>query len=171
MARLPHTRDASPDDEIDDAGEDEHEAFGGLPALLVEIAEIAGLEAAITLADRYGGNRVYIPRRASDSHWLTLCVGRKAADLICHHFAHPSGIELELPRGPALNRTERQARLRRLIAQGLTSTEITQRLGTTRRSVTRNRSAMVRDLDGTQLDLFPEPSLQIEAPKGSRSSR
>ena len=142
--------------------EDEEEidaVFGGLPALLIEIAEVAGLEAALTLADRYGGNRVYIPRHADEHHWLTLCVGRPAARAICGHFAVPSGIELELPRGPALNRGQRQARLRQLIAQGLTSSEITRRLGTTRRTVTRNRTAMIADHDGTQLDLFPEPPL------------
>lgn len=142
----------------DDEGGVEDAAFGGLPALLVEIAEVAGLEAAITLADRYGGNRVYIPRHSPEGHWLCLCVGRLAADQICAHFANPSGIELELPRGPALSRSEKQARLRKLIAQGLKSTEITRRLGITRRTVTRNRTAMIETVDGRQLDMFPERS-------------
>lgn len=157
---------ATVDDEIDE--EDDASAFAGLPALLVEIAEIAGLEAALTLADRYGGNRVYIPRHAHDGHWLTLCVGRHAADLICAHFAHPSGIELELPRGPALNRAERQARLRKLIAQGLTSTEITRRLGITRRTVTRNRTALIEEFDGRQLDMFPAPLASLPPPRSEQ---
>lgn len=155
MTRLPAVASVVEPVEIDEE-DDGASPFEGLPALLIEIAEIAGLEAALTLADRYGGNRVYIPRSSPDGHWLMLCVGRVAADAICRHFAMPSGIELELPRGPVLNRTQRQQRLRKLIVQGLTSPEITRRLGITRRTVTRNRSAMYLELDGEQLDLFPD---------------
>lgn len=159
----------NPTDFEDDEDEDASEPYGGLPALLVEIAEVAGLEAAITLADRYGGNRVYIPRHSPDGHWLSLCVGRMAADHICAHFAHPSGIELELPRGPSMSRSAKQARLRRMIAQGLTSTEITQRLGITRRTVTRNRTSMYLEIDGRQLDMFlaePAALAKLPPPRG-----
>jgi DNA-binding NarL/FixJ family response regulator len=69
----------------------------------------------------------------------------------------PSGIELELPRGPMLNRTQRQQRLRKLIVLRLSSPEITRRLGITRRTVTRNRSAMYLELEGKQLDRFQGP--------------
>ncbi|MEQ1671431.1 MAG: hypothetical protein ABL893_11275 [Hyphomicrobium sp.] len=129
----------------------------GLPELMVEIAEIAGVEAAITICDRYGGNRVYIPRYAPDHHWLVHCVGRVAADALCEHFASPSGIELELPTGARLNRTQRRARLEKLIADGYTSSEITRRLGVTRRCVSRAKADMTRRVGANQLDMFLPP--------------
>lgn len=130
----------------------------GLPQLMVEIAEVAGVEAAITICDRYGGNRVYIPRIAPDHHWLVHCVGRVAADAICAHFASPSGgIELELPTGARLNRTQRRAKLEKLIAEGYSSTEITRRLGVTRRCVSRAKADLNRRIGIRQLDMFLPP--------------
>lgn len=64
-----------------------------LPGALAEIAEIAGVQAALKLAADYGGRRVYIPARAADDHWLVVCVGRVAADSICRHFAAPSDVD------------------------------------------------------------------------------
>ncbi|MCB1520653.1 MAG: hypothetical protein KDJ37_08760 [Hyphomicrobiaceae bacterium] len=150
--------------------DEEDAAFGDLPELLVEIADVAGIEAALTLADRYGGNRVYIPRTAGPHHWLTLCVGEHAAHLLCEHFGSPSGIELELPRGPVMNRAQRQARVQRLIAQGLNSTEITRRTGCTRRTVKRNRAALRRMIDGTQLDMFEAGTAMPSLPKPDQRS-
>jgi hypothetical protein len=57
----------------------------GLPGILADIAEVAGLQAALALADQYGGTQVDIPRHAHDQHWLVRCVGREAADRICAH--------------------------------------------------------------------------------------
>lgn len=133
-------------------------AWGDLPELLLEIAEIAGLDAALTLADQRGGNRVYFPREAGPAHWLTQMLGQEAADALCDHFGSPSGIELELPRGPVLTRAQRQARVQRMISQGLNSSEITRRTGCTRRTVKRNRAAIRRSIDGTQLDMFADRS-------------
>ncbi len=135
--------------------EDIHDPLSGQPELLREIAEVAGVEAAITLADRRGGNRVYFPRpdTLGPHHWLVDCVGATPARLLCEHFY---GIELELPIG-TLSKTERQLRVQRLIALGWTSSEITRAVGCTRRTVKRNRSALRSRADGEQLDMFPEP--------------
>lgn len=152
MTKLPARREPERLEPVDDGDEDV--SWGNLPELLIEIAEVAGIEAALTLADRYGGNRVYIPRHAGQHHWLTLCVGQHAADLLCDHFGSPSGIELELPRGPVMSKSQRQARVQRMIAQGLNSSEITRRTGCTRRTVKRNRAQMRKAIDGVQLDMF-----------------
>lgn len=127
----------------------------GLPALLAEIAEVAGLKAALQLAAERGGNRVYIPERAADDHWLVRAVGREAADMICAHFAVPSGIELEVPRGPTGRQAEHYRRLSQLIAEGAPSGQITHELGISRRTVTRHR-AKRRDPDQLQLFIFEE---------------
>ncbi|WP_428700187.1 helix-turn-helix domain-containing protein [Stappia sp.] len=54
-----------------------------LPGILAEIAEVAGLDAALKLAAEKGGQTVYIPSHADDGHWLTDTVGREAAAAIC----------------------------------------------------------------------------------------
>lgn len=125
----------------------------GLPALLAEIAEVAGLKAALQLAAERGGNRVYIPECAGDDHWLVRAVGREAADRICAHFAVPSGIELEVPRGPTGLWAEYCRRLGQLIAEGAPSSRITQELGISRRTVTRHRA---KRHDVNQLRLFED---------------
>lgn len=139
-------------------------AWGDLPELLLEIAEVAGLDAALTLADQRGGNRVYIPREAGPNHWLTQMVGQEAADALCDHFGQPCGLELELPRGPQLTRSQRQARVQRMIVQGLTSSEITRRTGVTRRTVKRNRATIRRSIDGVQLDMFASDAINSRLP-------
>ena len=58
-----------------------------LPQLLREVAEIAGLDAAIKIARGLGKKRMYIPHRLTSGHRLARCVGPKAAALICAHFA------------------------------------------------------------------------------------
>lgn len=57
-----------------------------LPGVLGEIADVAGIPAALALADKVGGTRINIPARAQDDHWLVETVGREAADKICDYF-------------------------------------------------------------------------------------
>ena len=54
--------------------------------MLHEIAEVAGLDAAVQLAREYGGTEVSIPRQVAGDHWLVRCVGAKAAAKICDHY-------------------------------------------------------------------------------------
>jgi len=57
-----------------------------LPGILGEIADVAGIPAALAIADQVGGTRINIPARAQDDHWLVATVGREAADQICDYF-------------------------------------------------------------------------------------
>ncbi|MCB1537353.1 MAG: hypothetical protein KDJ44_22255 [Rhodoblastus sp.] len=77
-----------------------------LPPLLNKIAEVAGVVAAVQIAEARGGTRVHLPTRARDGHWLVECVGREAADKICAHFRAESGsggllgCYVDVPLGP-----------------------------------------------------------------------
>ena len=112
----------------------------GLPGVLGEIAEIAGLNAAMAVAETVGGTRAYISRRPGPDHWLTRAVGPEAATLIANHFTTGrTGIEIEFPLGSAgsYNR-ERRQRARRLIElteRGLFTAAIARQLGITDRAV------------------------------------
>lgn len=119
-----------------------------LPGVLDEIAEVAGLPAAIAIAARTGGTRVYIPARAEDDHWLVDCVGRRAADKICARF---SGERIDMP----LYHGGAYPQLRRAIAKRVhdldrshrSSREIAIQVGVTQRTVHRHRRAHRGDGD------------------------
>lgn len=131
-----------------------------LPGVLAEIAEVAGEAAAITLAARYGGIRVYFPRRAGPGHWLVDCVGQRAADAICAHFAvdEGPGIRVDIP----LYNSGAYPRLRRAIAKRIhdldqdnkSSREIATQVGVAQRTVHRHRRAHRGDSDNGQGSLF-----------------
>jgi hypothetical protein len=71
-----------------------------LPAVLAEIAEVAGAEAAWALMSACGGTRVFIPAEPVADHWLTSLVGPEAAAKLCRHFrAGDTGQELLIPIG------------------------------------------------------------------------
>lgn len=73
-----------------------------LPPLLNEIAEVAGVVAALQIAEARGGTRVHFPARAPDGHWLVELVGREAADKLCVHFQvdRRRGNRVDVPLGP-----------------------------------------------------------------------
>lgn len=54
-----------------------------LPKVIAEIAEAAGHEAAWSLAQAHGGQRVFIPAQAEPDDWLARLVGLDAAQKIC----------------------------------------------------------------------------------------
>jgi len=112
------------------------EDFSYLPGVLAEIAEVAGLPAALAIAEKCGGTRAYFPGRAPEGHWLTELVGREAANKICSHFsARGGGMREEIPLGPKnfYARARRQALA--LQAEGVSTSEIARRIGVSQRSL------------------------------------
>ncbi|QPC44608.1 helix-turn-helix domain-containing protein [Kaustia mangrovi] len=129
--------------------------YGWLPSILAEIAETAGLEAALKLAAERGGTEVYIPAACSDDHWLAACVGREAADRICRHFASGhGGISLRLPLGPQGSIAEMRRIADRMIAEGRPTSEIARAVGYTSRTVERRRARLRSRHDPRQGSLF-----------------
>ncbi|MGI6245003.1 MAG: hypothetical protein ACOYJQ_04465 [Pseudochelatococcus sp.] len=59
-----------------------------LTGILRGIADAAGLEAALAIADHAGGTRVSFPApsRLTPEHWLVGLLGRDAALKVCGHF-------------------------------------------------------------------------------------
>ena len=96
-----------------------------LPALLAEIAQVAGLDAALKLAEARGGTEIYVPAEAPDGHWLTEAVGKQAAAAICAHFTGSGpGCRLEIPLGPAGSHAQLRRQVDKLIAEGKSEREI-----------------------------------------------
>lgn len=125
-------------------------AYDGLPGAIVEMAEIAGLQAALAIASARGGNRVYIPAKADDDHWLVQLIGRPAADKLMTYYA--TGVEIDMPRGPTGLRAETWRRLHRMIDEGCTSTQITRALGISRDMVKHHKAKLRSTYVSPQLD-------------------
>jgi len=72
----------------------------GLPLVLEEIADVAGVEAMWALVRAKGGTVVFIPPKAQHRHWLTEIVGYEAAQKICGHFRsnHQSKVKIPIAR-------------------------------------------------------------------------
>jgi hypothetical protein len=109
-----------------------------LPKLLAEIADVAGVDAALALAEARGGTEIYIPRRASEGHWLTDTVGYDAAAAIC---AWRPAERIMLPLGPRGSMATVRATVSRMLAEGRSTTDIALACGISSRSVERRRAA------------------------------
>ena len=82
-----------------------------LPPLLREIEEVAGLEAALRICQRWGGSRLFVPRSPGPDHPIVREIGAEAAGRLCGHFA---GEELTVPLGAGILR---RLRNREIIAR------------------------------------------------------
>lgn len=88
-----------------------------LPELLREIEGVAGREAALALAGRYGGRRVQIPRRARAGHALADLVGPAALAKLVQRYG---GCRLYIAKAPAVARAYRNAAIAARRAAGET---------------------------------------------------
>lgn len=131
-----------------------------LPELLAEIAEAAGLDAALKLAEAFGGTRKRFPAHVPQGrHWLTDCVGRAAADRICDTFRQGSGsgrfrgVYVMIPRGPTGTVAAARRRLTQALDEGKSASEAARAAGLTERTAYRVR-ARSRRRDDKQGNLF-----------------
>lgn len=119
---------------------------GQLSGVLKEIAQVAGEPAAVLIAARVGGARVYIPAKVSDGHWLVECVGREKAERLCRHFAVDGrGQRIDVPLGgggayPQLRRAIAK-RVHDLDRGNVSARKIAGEVGVTTRTVHRHRRA------------------------------
>lgn len=102
-----------------------------LPELLAEIADVAGLPAALKIAKARGGARTHFPAQAPDGHWLVETVGREAADKLCRHFRtrERGGVELLVPIGPTGFYRCARLEFERLVAQDISVSDAARRVG------------------------------------------
>lgn len=125
-----------------------------LPPSLMEIADIAGMAAALKIGTVYAGRRLYVPRRIGPTHSLVELIGMDAARKLVQHF---DGATILIP--PAL---AGQARRRREAIQQMSGeasqTEIAHALGIARSTVQRQqakaRGGLRKAARSSQGDLF-----------------
>jgi DNA-binding transcriptional ArsR family regulator len=113
-----------------------------LPGVLGEISAAAGEAAAISIAARVGGTRVYIPTRLEEDHWLVEAVGREAAQKICAALGGDRHVIPTCGGGAYKNfRRDIARRVHTLDQEGKSAGEIARAVGLTMRAVHRHRAA------------------------------
>ena len=121
-----------------------------LPGVLREIAEEAGLPAALRMADAFGGTEVWIPARLVDGHRLAELLGRAPAEAVVRRFG--SG-HLLIPMGPLADGRAKRVRILCMIDEGRSSSAIARALRCHVRTVYRVK-AHAETGDARQLDLL-----------------
>ncbi|WP_375657502.1 MULTISPECIES: helix-turn-helix domain-containing protein [unclassified Bartonella] len=86
----------------------QEEIYSDFPALLREIADVAGSEAAWNMMRAFGGREVYIPGRLESADWLIEIVGFEEAQQLINHFCfNGSGMRLLIPLGRDAERRQK----------------------------------------------------------------
>lgn len=114
-----------------------------LPELLAEIADVAGLPAALAVAQVKGGRRTHFPAKCPDDHWLVVAAGREAADKLCEHFRvnHKGGITLLVPLGPTKLYDRARFHALALMERGRSVNDVAREIGVSARSIEHWRAA------------------------------
>ena len=115
-----------------------------LPRVLAEIAAVAGEDAALAIAAKRGGTRVYIPPVPASDHWLSKLVGHDKAKAIADRLtAGVASIRVDIPLGPNGRMARGRAEVDRMIREGRSERDIALATGYTLRTVER-RAARLR---------------------------
>lgn len=128
-----------------------------LPGILAEIAEVAGPEAALKVAQARGGTKAYFSARPREDNWLVAAVGSETAAQIGAYFASGhGGIELDVPLGPVAGRSVVWREIRRRHDAGENKPQIARALRVSERSVQYhiNGHRPLADEEARQADLF-----------------
>lgn len=126
-----------------------------LPGVLAIIAQVAGEEAALAVADWRGGTQVYIPPRPDENHWLSHVVGHAAAlkigeELTCGF----AGLRVDIPLGPAGRQAKGWVLVDRMIAEGRSERDIALATRYSARTIRRRIAKHGRPADTRQLTLI-----------------
>jgi len=116
-----------------------------LPLLLLEIAEVAGISAALAIAEAKGGQEVFIAARLKPDNWLVRAVGMEKARLISDHFCSGRArLKVTVPLGPTgsylAERRRRAQAMTAAVAAGASANEIARAAGVTNRTARRFRA-------------------------------
>jgi len=115
-----------------------------LPALLAEIAGVAGIDAALAIAEAKGGQEVFVVARLKPENWLVRAVGLQRAQLLSDHFCSGrSRQKLTIPLGPAGSYNALRQRTAKALgdaaSRGASANEMAAAAGVTERTARRFR--------------------------------
>ncbi len=107
-----------------------------LPGVLADIARVVGEEVALQLAVQAGGTEVFVPLDPKPDSRVVAIIGIDAARRIAKEVAFGS---VRIPRAMQRVIQERRRRVRALVAQGCSSTQIALELGVSSETVRQDK--------------------------------
>lgn len=110
---------------------DDHDTLP-LVGVLAELEGAVDREAALALAGRYGGRRVYVPETVTPQHPLARCIGESGAVWLCNTYG---GRWVDVARCAHVERHLRNRRIAAARADGLTLRELGERFDLTPRQI------------------------------------
>ena len=130
-----------------------------LPGILAEIADVAGVEAALAIAEARGGTQIYVPPNPSVNHWLCQLIGPEKAQKVCDQLTAGVGpLRVDLPLGPMSKynqmRAADQAVIDQMIADQRSERDIALSTRYSERSVRRRRAKLGKPADRRQMGLL-----------------
>ncbi|MEO5376239.1 MAG: hypothetical protein H7832_00410 [Magnetococcus sp. DMHC-6] len=103
-----------------------------LPDSLQEIKEIIGMEGALTLVQRCGGTRLFVPKKINAQHKLVELLGFERARRLCLHFG---GETLLIVRAAKAKRLARNREIIRLYDDGGSVRNLAKEFNLTERAI------------------------------------
>ena len=126
-----------------------------LPDQLQDISNVIGLRDALKLAAAKGGQRISIPGKLKEDHWLSQLLGFEVAQKLCQHITNGSRIAIEMPRGPTSSSAKRNSEIFDMLDAGRAVNDIASAFGVSRRWVLLLKSQRTRGVaTPTYPDLF-----------------
>lgn len=126
-----------------------------LPAILAEIAEVAGLDAALAIADVRGGTQIYIPPAPDADHWLCRLIGREAAQKVADRLTLGVGPRrVDLPLGPSGHQARVRAKVDAMLREGRSERDIALATRYSTRAIRRRRAQLGPVEQDRQLSLL-----------------
>ncbi|MEQ1890860.1 MAG: Mor transcription activator family protein [Alphaproteobacteria bacterium] len=121
-----------------------------LPELLALVAHELGPGQAVVLAQKLGGQRVYVEKAPRQSHRLARILGLEMAVFLSKHYG---GEFISVPTGRAAL-GEARMRRRAVAMSGASHNQVARELGITRRRVEQIRDSLKTAVDTGQFEMF-----------------
>lgn len=100
------------------------------PELLRLVRDVYGAEAALKLAEAFGGRYIYLPQRATGDHPIAKALGATGIGVLGLLISkHEPLARIVIPKANGLLTDDRPAQAKALRARGLTVSEIAARMG------------------------------------------
>lgn len=103
-----------------------------LPASLQAIADIIGAPAALKIAERWGGIRLYIPTDMDENHNLAKLIGIESASRLCEAYA---GERIDIPKADCWWRAVRNKLMIEARSRGVSQSNLAREYALTERQV------------------------------------
>lgn len=122
-----------------------------LPEKLAEIAEIIGVDAALTLSKSFPGIRIFVPKHVRGDSVLVAAIGIQAARKLSRHY---DGESIVVPMAKKVHQLRIKALVLKLLGEGKSAPYLARKYGVHQFTIYRWSA---ESMSASQMALFSEP--------------